>query len=236
MQRVFMSSSSSSLSKHCLLLFGCFNPVTVAHLRTVEEAADALKSRDSSASVRALLSPVSDGYKRFKSSLGDARHRVQMCKLAASMHNGSGSSVRLDVSEWETEQDDFVRTYEAAKRMVDAHGLANDRVWLVCGSDWLGGFETPGTWLDSDVEGLLRDFGLLMILRGEHTRDDAIQSIRAHHILSKMHERIVLVDPVVPLAISSTAVRNAIAAQRSISHLVPSTVLDYINEQKLYAS
>lgn len=239
--------------KHTLLLFGCFNPVTIAHLRIVTEAADALRASkpDSEHNIAAIFSPVHDDYKRFKKSVGGSatsNDRVAMCQLAAEYHNtihhsdpsttSSSSdaigrhSVHIEVSEWETRQDGFTRTYIAAKKL--ASSLTDPgSVWIVCGSDWLDSLVTPGVWDKNDVKGLLTEFGLVVVLRN-HSREDAERIVLSHPILSKRSDRIVLVDPLVSLSISSTAIRSAIATNRSTHHLVPTPVLEYIHQNGLY--
>jgi len=153
-----------------LVAAGAFNPPTIAHLRMVEVAADALR-RQGVDVWGAYLSPVGDGYADRKPgcSLAPAHHRVAMCEAAAARVPG------LAVDAWEALEGAGgaggapTRTLHVLKRV--AAGLeraarvaggeggkgasqAAPRVVLVCGSDLLASLATPGVWKASHIAAL----------------------------------------------------------------------------------
>ncbi|KAL3314709.1 Nicotinamide/nicotinic acid mononucleotide adenylyltransferase 1 [Cichlidogyrus casuarinus] len=60
------------------------------------------------------------------------------------------------------------------------------RVKLVCGSDLLLSFGTPGLWEAADLDVLLREFGIICITRPEF---DAVRFIKENDILHKYEVR-----------------------------------------------
>ncbi|GJY37073.1 nicotinamide/nicotinic acid mononucleotide adenylyltransferase isoform X1 [Tanacetum coccineum] len=138
------SLHSSTMGKmHVVLVStGSFNPPTFMHLRLFELARDALNSKGFQV-VGGYMSPVNDAYK--KKGLIPAVHRITMCQLACK------SSEFVMVDTWErskiTQIDPLVRErVDIATNLVYAIA-AYLKVMLVCGSDLLESFSTPGAWI-----------------------------------------------------------------------------------------
>nr|GEW17344.1 nicotinamide/nicotinic acid mononucleotide adenylyltransferase isoform X1 [Tanacetum cinerariifolium] len=127
-----------------LVSTGSFNPPTFMHLRLFEMARDALNSKGFQV-VGGYMSPVNDAYK--KKGLIPAVHRITMCQLACK------SSEFVMVDTWEAKQSSFQRSLTVLSRIRSFfcdNGLipsAYLKVMLVCGSDLLESFSTPGAWI-----------------------------------------------------------------------------------------
>uniref|UniRef100_A0A0D9VMK1 Cytidyltransferase-like domain-containing protein n=1 Tax=Leersia perrieri TaxID=77586 RepID=A0A0D9VMK1_9ORYZ len=127
-----------------LVANGSFNPPTYMHLRMFELAKDELQQRGYSI-LGGYMSPVNDAYK--KKDLLPAVHRIRLCELACE----SSSFVMVD--QWEAMQKGYQRTLTVLSRIQTAlykDGLADGgglKVMLLCGSDLLESFSTPGVWI-----------------------------------------------------------------------------------------
>jgi len=208
---------------------GCFNPPTLMHLRLFEMARDELRTQLNSFVVGGIMSPTHDGYRFRKPALLDATHRVAMCESSVA------SSSWIAVSKWEVEQAEWTRTravLDYLKERVDADmGHGRTRVFLVCGADLVDSFMVPGLWKDEDVERMVSVHGLCVVTRAGH---DLTAVIEQHPILRRHAENIVRVPQRIANDISSTAVRDACAAGRSIKYLVDDSVIPYIEKHALY--
>ncbi|KAG6885386.1 Nicotinamide/nicotinic acid mononucleotide adenylyltransferase 2 [Termitomyces sp. T159_Od127] len=138
-----------------LVACGSFSPVTYLHLRMFEMAKDYVRQNTNYEIVGGYLSPVSDMYK--KPGLLNARHRVNMCNLAA-----EESAAWLMVDPWEAFQS-YQRTaivldhfdYEINTVLGGIHTEdgehRNVHVMLLAGSDLISTMSEPGVWSLADV-------------------------------------------------------------------------------------
>ncbi|KAJ3691543.1 hypothetical protein LUZ61_020707 [Rhynchospora tenuis] len=213
-----------------LVSTGSFNPPTYMHLRMFELARDELTARGFIV-LGGYLSPVNDAYK--KKDLISAIHRIRMCELACK----SSSFVMVDT--WEANQSSYQRTLTVLSRIQDSllkSGFVDKgslKVMLLCGSDLLESFGTPGVWIADQVRTICRDFGVVSIRR---EGKDIEKIISNNAILSEYKNNIVLVDEIVPNQISSTRVRDCIRKGLSIKYLTCDEVIEYIKDNQLYSS
>ncbi|PHT54044.1 Nicotinamide/nicotinic acid mononucleotide adenylyltransferase [Capsicum baccatum] len=211
-----------------LVSTGSFNPPTYMHLRCFELARDALTS-EGFCVIGGYMSPVNDAYK--KKSLISAEHRVAMCELACK------SSEFVMTDRWEASQDSYQRTFTVLSRIKTAvidGSLASTedlKVMLVCGSDLLESFSTPGIWIPEQVRAICRDFGLVCVQRGGQ---DVEKIISNYDILNEYKKNIRVVDEVVPNGISSTGLRDCISKGLLVKYLTADEVIVYIKEHNLY--
>ncbi|CAA6672470.1 unnamed protein product [Spirodela intermedia] len=211
----------------CVVLVstGSFNPPTYMHLRMFELARDALNS-DGFFVVGGYMSPVNDSYK--KKGLLSAEHRVHMCELACK----SSSFVMA-------KQSSYQRTLTVISRiqssLCDILCIPKEslKVMLLCGSDLLESFATPGVWIRDQVETICRDFGVVCIQR---EGKDVDQLINNDEILCRNKGNIFPVDELVPNKISSSKLRECIRRGLSTKYLTADEVIDYIKEKGLYLS
>ncbi|KAF8116940.1 hypothetical protein N665_0014s0196 [Sinapis alba] len=161
-----LSPGSQPEDKTCVVLVatGSFNPPTFMHLRMFELARDALRSEGFHV-LGGYMSPVNDAYK--KEGLLSAEHRLEMCNLACE------SSDFIMVDPWEASQDCYQRSLVVLSRVKTS--LTNNplvpmvleslKVMLLCGSDLLQSFCTPGVWIPEQVKSICKDYGIVCIRR-----------------------------------------------------------------------
>lgn len=211
-----------------LVATGSFNPPTYMHLRMFELAKDELQQRGYSV-LGGYMSPVNDAYK--KKDLLPAVHRIRLCELAC----GSSSFVMVDP--WEAVQKGYQRTLTVLSRVKNSlckDGLADQgslKVMLLCGSDLLESFSTPGVWIPDQVRAICKDFGVVCIRR---EGKDVEKLISSSETLQECRDNIISVDEIVPNQISSSRVRECIRRCLSIKYLTCDEVINYIREHKLY--
>lgn len=212
-----------------LVATGSFNPPTYMHLRMFELAKDELQQRGYFV-LGGYMSPVNDAYK--KKGLLPATHRIRFCELACI----SSSFVMVD--QWEAMQKGYQRTLTVLSRirnnlcktgLVDQDSL---KVMLLCGSDLLESFSTPGVWILDQVRTICKDFGVVCVRR---EGKDVGKLISNSDILQECRENIILVDEIVPNQISSSRLRDCIRRRLSIRYLTCDEIIDYIREHKLFA-
>ncbi|WVZ73166.1 hypothetical protein U9M48_021510 [Paspalum notatum var. saurae] len=211
-----------------LVATGSFNPPTYMHLRMFELAKDELQQRGYCV-LGGYMSPVNDAYK--KKDLLPAVHRIRFCELACK------SSSFLMVDPWEAMQRGYQRTLTVLSRIRNSlckDGVADKgslKVMLLCGSDLLESFSTPGVWIPDQVRTICKDFGVVCIRR---EGKDVGNLIANSDILQECRDNIVSVDEIVPNQISSSRVRDCIRRCLSIKYLTCDEVIEYIREHKLF--
>ncbi|XP_021748655.1 nicotinamide/nicotinic acid mononucleotide adenylyltransferase-like [Chenopodium quinoa] len=154
-----------------------------------------------------------------------------MCQLACK------SSDFIMVDAWEAKQSSYQRTLTVLTRVKSflcENGLVSPgslRVMLVCGSDLLESFATPGVWIPEQVQALCRDFGVACISR---EGKDVEKIILSNDILNENKNNIKIVDELISNQISSTRIRDCIARGLSVKYLTADEVIDYIRKHNLY--
>ncbi|KAJ0261601.1 Nicotinamide/nicotinic acid mononucleotide adenylyltransferase [Hirschfeldia incana] len=220
-----LSIGSQPEDKDCVVLVatGSFNPPTFMHLRMFELARDALRSEGFHV-LGGYMSPVNDAYK--KEGLLSAEHRLEMCKLACQ------SSDFIMVDPWEASQDinqrSLVVLSRVNNRLVPKESL---KVMLLCGSDLLQSFCTPGVWIPEQVRSICNDYGIVCIRR---EGQDVETMIFGNRILYEARDNIRIVNNFVPNQISSSRLRQCISRGLSVKYLTEDGVIDYIKQHQLY--
>ncbi|XP_023638693.1 nicotinamide/nicotinic acid mononucleotide adenylyltransferase [Capsella rubella] len=226
-----LSIDSKTEDKACLVVLvatGSFNPPTFMHLRMFELARDALHSEGFHV-LGGYMSPVNDAYK--KKDLLSAKHRLEMCNLACQ----SSDFVMVDL--WEASQSSYQRTLAVLSRVktyltIDQHVPEESlKVMLLCGSDLLQSFCTPGVWIPEQVRTICQDYGIVCIRR---EGQDAENMISSDKILNESSDNIRIVDNLVPNQISSSRLRQCISRGLSVKYLTEDGVIDYIRQHQLY--
>ncbi|XP_048608281.1 LOW QUALITY PROTEIN: nicotinamide/nicotinic acid mononucleotide adenylyltransferase [Brassica napus] len=225
-----LTIGSQSKDKTCVVLVatGSFNPPTFMHLRMFELARDALHSEGFHV-LGGYMSPVNDAYKKE----GDlsAEHRLEMCNLACK------SSDFIMVDPWEASQDSYqrslvvlsrVKTFLTNNRLVPKESL---KVMLLCGSDLLESFCSPGVWIPEQVRSICKDYGIVCIRR---EGQDVENMIFGDRVLYETRDNIRIVNNFVPNQISSSRLRQCISRGLSVKYLTEDGVIDYIRQHQLY--
>ncbi|XP_068636587.1 nicotinamide/nicotinic acid mononucleotide adenylyltransferase isoform X3 [Aristolochia californica] len=198
------------------------------HLRMFELARDAL-NLEGYYVAGGYMSPVNGAYK--KRGLLSADHRIRMSELACQ------SSPFIMVDSWEAKQSSFQRTVKVLNRIrsfLTENGVFSQeslKVMLLCGSDLLESFATPGVWIPEQVRSICRDYGVVCICREGKNMEKIIS---VDEILSEYKTNILVVDEQVPNQISSTRLRDCLMRGRSIKYLTADEVIEYIQQHRLY--
>jgi len=192
------------------ILGGTFNPPHIAHLVCAQEARHQLGLD------RVLLMPVSvPPHKELPDDPGPAR-RLEMCDLVAAEEDW------LDVCRLEVERGGVSYTVETLREL--AAGSPDEYV-LILGADvarGLPGWREPGE--------ILRLAQVAVAARHGTQAADVRMTLDA---LGKPRDEIVFFD-MPRLDLSSSDIRARVAAGRPIRHLVPPSILGYIEREGLY--
>ena len=243
-----------SVAKRAVLIScGSFNPPTIMHLRLFELARDQL-SKCGYNVLGGLMSPVHDNYKKKKSSLIPAKHRIEMVELSLKDYDF------VKCSKWETRQEEWTRTRQvleehlsqmktytncATKKeefshlpqsLKDLHidQVENSemfRLFFICGGDLLESFSVPNLWKNEDIESIVKNFGLCVITREGSNPQKYVEN---HAILKQYSCNIHIITEQITNDISSTKIRDAVKRGCSIKFFVPKPVIQYIKHNSLY--
>lgn len=190
------------------VLGGTFDPVHLGHLVLAERARDEL-SLD-----LVLFVPAGDPWRKSHREITPAEHRLAMLQLAVEGNDAFG------VSDLEIRREG--PTYTADTLAVLAAERLDDEFYFIVGADALA--DMPN-W--HEPERIVEHARLAVAPR------DVQEANIAALALPAIAGRIVQFT-MPPLAVSSTEVRERIAAGRSVRYLVGDRVLDYIGERGLY--
>ncbi|KAL9814446.1 putative nucleotidyltransferase [Arabidopsis thaliana] len=109
--------------------------------------------------------------------------------------------------------------------------LESLKVMLLCGSDLLLSFCTPGVWIPEQLRTICKDYGIVCIRR---EGQDVENMISGDEILNENCANVKIVDNTVPNQISSSRLRQCISRGLSVKYLTEDGVIDYIRQHQLY--
>jgi nicotinate-nucleotide adenylyltransferase len=194
------------------VLGGTFDPIHMGHLFVAEEA----KVRLNLAEV--LFVPAGLPWLRVNSPLSAAEHRVQMVRLAI------GDKPYFKLSTTEIERAGPSYTVDTIAELKGQLG-AKDELFFILGWDCLA--ELP-KWREPSR--LITMCRLVAVPRPGSPAPD-LNSLEAS--IPGLANRVILLDKP-RVDISASEIRNRVARELSIEHLVPEPVARYIGEQGLY--
>ncbi|KAI2622026.1 Nucleotidylyl transferase [Hypomontagnella submonticulosa] len=217
-----------------LVACGSFSPITYLHLRMFEMANDYARINTQYEVVGGYLSPVSDAYK--KAGLAESRHRVRMCELAA-----EETSSWLMVDPWEALQPDYMPTAKVLDHFeheinhvlggilgADGETRRPVKIMLLAGADLIGTMSTPGVWAEKDLDHILGNFGAMIIERSGTDMDEALANLK------QWEDNIHVITQMIQNNVSSTKIRLFLRRDMSVQYLIPASVIQYIDQNKLY--
>jgi nicotinate-nucleotide adenylyltransferase len=186
------------------LFFGSFNPIHIGHLIIANFFAESTDLQQ----VWFIISPQSP-FKE-KSSLLDEKHRYYMVNLAVE----NNPKLIASAVEFHLPRPSYtIDTLTYLKEKYPAHTFS-----LIMGGDNLAGFTK---W--KNYEKILADHALYIYKRrGHDTIPEALKT------------GVIFMYDVLLLDISSTYIRQAIKAKKSIRYLVPDTVWEYLESMHFY--
>ncbi|ESQ42867.1 hypothetical protein EUTSA_v10015421mg, partial [Eutrema salsugineum] len=120
---------------------------------------------------------------------------------------------------------------DAYKKKYWSMMLESLKVMLLCGSDLLESFCTPGVWIPEQVKTICEDYGIVCIRR---EGQDVENMIFGDKILYETRDNIRIVNNFVPNQISSSRLRQCISRGLSVKYLTEDGVIDYIRQHQLY--
>ncbi|KAL3443612.1 hypothetical protein BJX65DRAFT_284811 [Aspergillus insuetus] len=218
-----------------LLLVACgsFSPITYLHLRMFEMAADYVKLSTDFELIGGYLSPVSDAYR--KAGLASAEHRVAMCERAVDR-----TSDWLMVDTWEPMHKEYQPTaivldhfdYEinTVRQGIETGDGSRKpvQVVLLAGADLVHTMSTPGVWSEKDLDHILGKYGAFIVERSGTDIDEALAA------LQPWKRNIHVIQQLIQNDVSSTKIRLFLRRDMSVRYLIPTPVIEYIEQNGLY--
>lgn len=192
------------------LFGGTFDPIHYGHLRLAEEA------REFAQLDQVLFIPAARSPFRLEEPLTDAEHRLAMVRLAIA------ANPAFAVSEIEIQRGGISYTIDTVEAFQQQY--PEGELFLIMGADSLHGFPQ---WYQA--ERLAQKTSLLAGVRPPYEETALWQS------LPDWVRRRTLLVPMTPLAISASAIRQKVREGRSIRYLTPDDVIEYIQNNHLYA-
>ncbi len=185
---------------------GSFDPIHLGHLVTAEQARVDLGLDE------VVFIPAGTPWQ--KDDTTDAEHRYLMTVLATS------ANPRFSVSRIEIDRDGPTYTVDTLRALRAAH--PGEEFWFISGADAIVNIVT---WRDADEVLDLARF---------------VAATRPGHDVAALErpglrERVTTLD-VPALAVSSTDIRERVAAGRSVRYLIPREVEEYIRKHGLYGA
>ena len=192
------------------ILGGTFNPPHIGHLACAQAALAELGLD------RVVLIPVaSPPHKEIRDDPG-AEHRLAMCRAAVPKGEG------LEVSALEVERGGPSYTVDTLRELHE--NAPEDELTFIAGGDMAASLPA---WRDPEAVLELADFAVAE--REGSARRDVEQALEGLQGADS-----VKFFPMAPVDVSSTMVRDAVAAGRPFRDLVPDRVAEYIDTHGLY--
>lgn len=195
------------------ILGGTFDPIHTGHLILAETAYDAAGLD------RMILMPTGRSYFKDGQHVTDPQTRLAMTRLAVA------GTDHYAASDMETNRPGRTYTADTLEALHEAY--PDDALYYIVGADTL--VQMHSWWRPERV------FALAHILVA--TRSDEMDTEGVVHEIERLTASFgaqITLLPVRNIEISSTNIRERVAAGRSIHFLVPDAVEQYIKEQHLY--
>lgn len=202
------------MAKKIGILGGTFNPVHMAHLIIAETAQEEAGLDD------ILFVPSGCSYLKDTSEILPAKDRINMTGLAIE------DNPHFALSTIETDREGNSYTCDTLLELKERY--PTQEYYLIVGADNLFTMEE---W--KDVEVIFQNAKILAAVRGSKKRADMEERIA--ELKEKYGADITLLN-VRHVDISSSMIREKVAAGRSIRYMVPEKVREYILKNHLYES
>lgn len=194
------------------IMGGTFDPIHMGHLACAEQVCDVFELDG------VVFMPAGDPWMKRGRAVTAAQDRLAMVRAAVA------DNPRFDVSRLEIDRAGETYTVDTL-RALRAHYPSNVSLYFISGADAMFNILQ---WRDAEEVGRLAK--LVAVTRPGYVLDDARRKYMRTHA-GVLH---VAQIEVTALAISSTDLREKVAAGKSIRYLVPQVVADYIEHQGLY--
>lgn len=191
---------------------GTFDPVHLGHVSLAEDACEQAGLKEV-IMVPARIQP----FKQDKHT-ASGNDRLRMLALEAEWND------RITVSSYELDNEGVSYTYLTLRAMQERH--PNDELYFICGADSLLKIHT---WMNADE--LLTSYSYIIGARPGYKEREVQEQIQRLH--ETYGTNIILINNK-QMDISSTEIRDRLAAGQSVSDLVSPKVERYIKEHELY--
>jgi nicotinate-nucleotide adenylyltransferase len=217
------------------LLGGTFDPIHIGHLALARTAIDALHLD------QLMFIPSGQPWQKTR-TITPAKHRLQMLNLALapwlSANNNGQALMGIDALETRREGPSYTIDTLIEISQRDENGAkSNNSLILVLGSDQFRNLATWHRW-----EELLNYCHIAVTQRETISLSDLpepVEQLLQRHGCQTLPEKTagsIVFFSMPPVAVSSTALRRSLQLHEDVTTLVPPTVLQYIQQNKLYNS
>ena len=191
---------------------GTFDPVHLGHVSLAEDACEQAGLKEV-IMVPARIQP----FKQDKHT-ASGHDRLRMLALEAEGND------RITVSSYELDNEGVSYTYLTLRAMQERH--PDDELYFICGADSLLKIHT---WMNADE--LLTSYSYIIGARPGYKENEVQEQIQRLH--ETYGTNIILINNK-QMDISSTEIRDRLAAGQSASDLISPKVERYIKEHELY--
>ncbi len=188
------------------IMGGTFNPIHFGHLISAEQVRDGLEYD------KILFVPSARPPHKSQPDMLSAEHRYQMVLLA------TADNPYFEVSRIELDREGPSYTIQTIRILRNKYDTSTDLAWIV-GADSLIEYKI---WRDFD--GVLEQCTMIATTRPNYDMQQVPSEIRNR----------VKTFKITGIDISATAIRERVRNNVSIQYLVPDSVVEYINDHKLY--
>ena len=207
------------------ILGGTFDPIHMGHLRTAEEIGEKLALK------KVYLIPSASPPHKTRSPVSPFEHRVVMTRL------GAAESPALETVDLESKRSGLSYSIETLRELHEA--LHAPEIFFILGTD---AFLEIKTWKEHEQLFHYAHFVIIMrpgfksrgldVLCSELGARPSDKDNRGLYLAPSGKK--IMVMETTHMDISSTGVRRRVKENRSIRFLVPHSVIQYIEKQRLY--
>ena len=195
------------------IMGGTFDPIHLGHLILGECAYNEFGLD------KVLFMPSGNPpHKKDASGRASNEHRQKMTELAIA------NNPHFELSLLEMEREGYIYTNETLRILKKAH--PDTEYYFIMGADSLFQFHE---WRSPQI---IADLAVLAVAVRDNVSDEALD-LRIRQVEEMYHARILKMS-VPNIDISSTAIRKAIADEKSCRYYVPDSVLEYMENNRLY--
>ena len=200
------------MSKKIIAIFGgSFNPPINSHVSLAKSIIEKVENIE-----KVIFVPVSTKYQ--KQDLASDEDRLNMLKIICKKNE------KIEVSDVELKSKKQLYTIQTLNYFRKLYN--NNQIFFVMGTDNLKEFETWKT-----PEKVLKDFKIIVL---ERDKDNIEKIIRESKLLSNNKERIIRVEGINRINLSSTNIRNKIKNKENVEDYIDKDVYKYIKGNNLY--
>lgn len=189
---------------------GTFNPIHNGHLRLLRNISEQVSLDE------IILMPTHIPPHKRSEDLASDEQRLEMCRRAVENTN-------ISVSDYEINRGGISYTVETLRHFHELY--PDDRLYFIMGSDM---FLSLHTWYC--FEEILSLAGIITACREENE----LHKLKQYEKTLEKFSAEVIIVPAEAYVISSSVIRNLVKTGKDFTCYLPETIVQYINEKKLY--